>query len=193
MLTFPTIEVRWFEPGIIPTAVKNWFEQNCLGKPLDFPEQREDLYLHLPNCEIVNLKLRQEKLELKWRKVELETKKFGKTNLVNWEGKLEQWVKCSYEDLTPIKIDYAEKLAAKAWIEVKKVRWQRTYQNVACELTQLTVRDRFWWTIGLEMEENQTNNSDYFIKVVSKISQTYEGPQLLANKSYGYPTWCKNK
>jgi outer membrane phospholipase A len=92
-----------------------------------------------------------------------------------------------------LNINYAEGLAGKSWIEVKKVRWQRSYRDVACELTQLTASDRFWWTIGLEMEQNQTNNGDYFENIVSEIAITYRGPQLLADKSYGYPTWCDDK
>ncbi|MBE9168540.1 hypothetical protein IQ238_13810 [Pleurocapsales cyanobacterium LEGE 06147] len=195
MLTIPTVEVRWFEEGTIPAVVKNWFYQDCPGEPLGFPEQRKDLYLYLPNCEVVSFKLRQEKLELKWRKAEFGTRQFGKAKVNYWEGKLEQWFKCSYEDLTPLKIDYdyAEGLAAKSWIEVKKIRWQRSYQDVACELTQLTVSDRIWWTIGLEMEQNKTNNSDYFENIVSEIGITYRGPQLAADKSYGYPAWCKDR
>ncbi|WP_235526439.1 hypothetical protein [Nostoc piscinale] len=81
MLT--TIEVRWFYPGTIPTEIEEWFPQNCS------PEKREDWYLYAPKCDYWGIKLRQERLEVKWRKAELGVLNVGE--LI--EGRVEKWGK----------------------------------------------------------------------------------------------------
>lgn len=79
-----TLEVRWFVKGLPPAVVQRWFRLECLGKPQQ-PEVRKDWYayqkrndLNKPNRffkrtlhpEEINLKLRQNRLELKLRQQE---------------------------------------------------------------------------------------------------------------------------
>jgi hypothetical protein len=53
-----TLELRWFSHGTLPTEVKHWFSTDCPGKLLGSPEEREDLYLYIPECDELNIKLR---------------------------------------------------------------------------------------------------------------------------------------
>ncbi|MCA1995017.1 MAG: hypothetical protein LDL41_23650, partial [Coleofasciculus sp. S288] len=66
-----TLELRWFYHGTPPVEVEYWFSTDCPGELLRPPEEREDLYLYTPQCDYLNIKLRQGSLEVKWRKAEL--------------------------------------------------------------------------------------------------------------------------
>ncbi len=66
-------ELRWFYPGKLPENIQLWFQQNCLIDPLKSPEEREDVYLYSPGCDYLGIKLRQGRLEVKWRQAELDT------------------------------------------------------------------------------------------------------------------------
>ncbi|MGL4619835.1 MAG: hypothetical protein ACRCZS_12370, partial [Chroococcidiopsis sp.] len=68
-----SLELRWFISGELPLEVSSWFEQDKLGGQLQAPETREDVYLYVPECEYMGLKLRQGRLEIKWRQAELES------------------------------------------------------------------------------------------------------------------------
>ncbi len=57
-----------------------------LGNYLAPVEERVDIYLYLPKCEYMGIKLRQGRLEVKWRKAELGIMHFGDTV----EGKAEK-------------------------------------------------------------------------------------------------------
>jgi len=194
-LTYPTLEVRWFELGIPPKEVKHWFDVDCPGKPLEFPEEREDLYLYAPECDTFSLKLRQDNLEVKWRQAELgilrfcEGKKVKDRDICYWKGKLEKWLKCTYEGSESLDIASTDVGQEKLWISVKKRRWQRLYQGISCELAQLKIDRRFWWSIAFEMGEEAFDRVDRFEDVVSWIGKNYQGPILSPSKSYAYPSW----
>jgi hypothetical protein len=183
MLT--TLELRWFSHGTSPPEVQQWFNNDCPGKPLGLPEEREDLYLYTPECDYLNIKLRQGSLEVKWHKAELGIVRFGDS----WEGKVEKWLKWVCKDPEQQSIIPAEVVGKGPWIAVKKKRSQRLYQGVAYELTQLSVKEDDWWSIAFEMAGEKANQIDSFKGLVSAVSQTYQGSQLLANHSYAYPRW----
>ena len=89
----------------------------------------------------MGIKLRQGRLEIKWRNAEL--------GVVSWggvEGKLEKWGKWLCEDSTKESFR-PEVLEGKSWISVKKVRSQRLYDDCAIELTELNIKGNDWWTI----------------------------------------------
>lgn len=94
MLT--TYELRWFSPGMIPESIETWFKQNCLIDSMQLPEKREDVYLYSPKSDFLGIKIRQGRLEVKWRKAELGAVRFG--DFV--EGKVEKWGKWLCSDAT---------------------------------------------------------------------------------------------
>ena len=183
MLT--TLELRWFVCGTPPSEVEHWFRVDCPGELLGSPEEREDLYFYTPECDYLNIKLRQGSLEVKWRKAELGILRFGESG----EGKVEKWLKWICEDSDKQSIIPTNVANEKAWIGVKKVRSQRRYQGITYELTQLNVRNDTWWSIAFEMAIEGANKCDKFESIVSQVSQTYRGPELQCNYSFAYPTW----
>ena len=187
MLT--TLELRWFEKGTPTIEVDTWFNNNCPGEPLRLPEKREDLYLYIPECEYLNLKLRLGTLELKWRKAELGTLRFGE----RWEGKVEQWLKWICDDSPPQNIIPADLVGKRPWIGVTKMRSQRIYEGIVFELTRLNVRNDDWWSLAFEIAEEDYKQIDNFQNVVSLVSETYRGPQLLAENSGAYPSWLSRQ
>jgi hypothetical protein len=181
----PTLEIRWFEYGTIPIAVKRWFDEFCPGESLEWKSQREDLYLYLPKYEALNFKLRQGNLELKWRRAELGTQQFKAVeSAISWDGKIEQWLKLSLKNLFPSRL-----INVKSWVAVNKVRSQRSYLGANCELTQLNVNNEFWWTIALEMPKRTADDINQFHRLIERVNQTYQGPELSLLKSYAYPQW----
>jgi hypothetical protein len=192
MLT--TLELRWFVRGTPTHEVEHWFNVDCPGKVLGSPEEREDLYLYVPECDYLNIKLRQGRLEVKWRKAELGILRLGDC----WEGKAEKWLKWICDDSDQQSMMPAHVVGEKSWVRVKKMRSQRHYQGMTYELTQLSVKNDVWWSIALEMVVPERHRSDSrnaaqvdprFQELVNQVSQTYRGPKLECDRSFAYPTW----
>lgn len=180
-----TLELRWFSHGTPPAAVEHWFSADCPGELQGLPEEREDLYLHTPECDYLNIKLRQGSLEVKWRKAELGIRRFDP----HWEGKVEHWLKWSCKDPTQQSIMPADVIGKGPWLGVKKKRSQRFYQGISCELTQLSFRNDVWWSAAFELAAEDANQINRFESVISQVSKTYRGPELLAKHSHAYPRW----
>lgn len=192
-LIYPTLEVRWFESGTLPIQVKNWFCEACPGEWLSLSEERQDLYLRLPRWEAVSFKIRQGNLELKLRQAELGIRQFSEVNKTAqktdfWAGKLEKWRKFSLRGSVWLNAALTGVRKEKLWVAVKKVRWQRRYQGILYELTQLEISDRACWSIAFEMPQQEARETNHFENVVSRVSQNYPGSLLTANKSYAYPS-----
>ncbi|MBD0345621.1 MAG: hypothetical protein ICV63_12515 [Coleofasciculus sp. Co-bin14] len=183
MLT--TLELRWFAHGTPQSAVEHWFKSDCPGELQGLPEEREDLYLCTPECDYLNIKLRQGSLEVKWRKAELGVLQLGNSG----EGNIEKWLKWICRDPEQESIMPAEVVGKEAWVSVKKQRSQRLYQGIAYELTQLNVRNDAWWSIAFEMVVQEPNSIDRFKDIVKQVSKTYQGTELIALHSYAYPHW----
>ncbi len=58
-----SLEMRWFCNGMLPKAIGQWFGSESLGGYLSPPEEREDLYLLIPSCDYLGVKLRQKNLQ----------------------------------------------------------------------------------------------------------------------------------
>lgn len=186
----PTLELRWFQRGSIPVEVFHWFQVNCLGQRKQ-TQERWDHYLYVPGCNTISLKLRQGNLELKHYQGPLTMLHEGReTSRDYWEGQSEQWIKWSYpmplSCNNPEEVDFFQ---GQLWIKVKKRRWQRHYQNVDIELTEITVESELWWSIALEAPPQDARPEVWFSQRVSDISQTYRGPALLKHHCYAYPAW----
>lgn len=198
MLT--TAEMRWFYPGKLTEGVLQWFKQDQLGY-LTPAEEREDIYLYVPESEFVGIKLRQRRLEIKWRQAELGNLQFGKVT-----GKSEKWTKWLCEDPSNECFQPQDAMGKKAWVIIKKVRMQRKYQispeqiivaipvndssvrTCSVEITQLEMNHNLWWSLAFEASVNDESPLDNLKCVAEWIFETYPG-ELQIENSYAYPTW----
>ena len=57
-------EIRWFFEGKIPVNVTKILEKTSL----DIPENRTDHYLLVQGCDIISIKIRNSRLEIKRRR-----------------------------------------------------------------------------------------------------------------------------
>lgn len=199
-----TLEVRWFVRGMPPAVVQRWFKLECLGK-FKQPEVRQDWYAYqnssnlnrfskllfpVSSCDAVNLKLRQNNLELKLRAQDFGTYGFGNIQrYYNCEGKIEQWSKLDERELR----DYVSLASSHdlGWVGVNKERSQKIEQGTKIELTHLEINSEAWWTVAFEMSQNNDNKQQdsCFREVIEKACQAYRGPKLSASNSYGYSRW----
>ncbi|MCC5634257.1 hypothetical protein LC593_00020 [Nostoc sp. CHAB 5844] len=197
MLT--TIELRWFYPGTIPTEIEEWFPQNCS------PEKREDWYLYAPGCNYLGIKLRQERLEVKWRKAELGVVRFGE--LI--EGKAEKWGKWMCSDSTGESFQPAMVFGNSIWVNVQKVRRLQYYQILAhssvqavandenidnscsVEITQLLIQEQAWWSLALEAVGEYSHLLENLRATASCVFNNYRASKLIAANSYAYPQWVE--
>lgn len=197
MLT--TIELRWFYPGMIPADIEKWFPQNCL------PEKREDWYLYAPGCDYLGIKLRQERLEIKWRKAELGVLRFGE--LV--EGNAEKWGKWMCSDSTGESFQPAMVLGNSVWVNVQKVRRLQHYQilpnasvqavsdngsvdnGCSVEITQLLIQQQTGWSVALEAFGESTHLLKNLELTASCVFNNYRELKLVAANSYAYPHWLE--
>jgi len=182
MLT--SAELRWFKRGKLPQEISKWFQQDDLEGQLQQPEEREDLYLYSPGIEYLGLKLRQGRLEIKWRKAELGVRWFGD----RVEGKVEKWGKWLCQDSTGESFQLTDIVGEKSWVSVKKVRSQRLYENCALELTQLNIGGNDWWSLAFEASDDDSL-IDNLKTVANLVFKTYNGLELQAQDSYAYPSW----
>jgi hypothetical protein len=183
MLT--SLELRWFYPGELPQEISLWFEQDELEGQLQSPEEREDVYLYTPGCEYLGIKLRQGRLEVKWRQAELGIVHFG----CQVKGRLEKWSKWLCEGPTAESFQTEAVMGQKTWVSVKKARSQRLYDSCALELTQLRIKDKDWWSLAFETTGSDANVADKLQFLATQVFKTYSGSKLQAQDSYGYPHW----
>jgi len=180
-----SLEIRWFCAGKLPQAISSWFQQDELGGQLQPLEEREDVYLYSPGCEYLGIKLRQGRLEVKWRQAELGIVRLGE----QVEGKLEKWGKWLCEDPTAESFKLEAVVGQKSWVSVMKVRSQRLYDSCSVELTQLSIKGNDWWSLGFETVGAEANQMEKLQTIASLVFKTYEGAELLAQDSYAYPKW----
>jgi hypothetical protein len=200
-----SLEMRWFYSGALPKSINQWFGSESLGGYLSPPEEREDIYLLVPSCDYLGVKLRGKTLEVKWRQGELGTMQFGN----RWEGKAEKWLKWVCADtMAPIPADI---LATGKWVAVKKKRAQRLYQvstpgslmsvpveapipqGCTVELTQLNINGSAWWSLGFEAFGSESCLTESLQTVASWTSKSYQAQKLKAEDSSAYPIWLGSK
>lgn len=60
-------EIRWFFDGSISSHTAPWDDHNTI----DSCESRSDYYIAIRNCDYLGVKIRDRKLQVKWRKKRL--------------------------------------------------------------------------------------------------------------------------
>jgi len=196
-----TVELRWFCRGTLPGAIENWFQQSCLEGDVEPPEERSDLYLAIPQCEYLGIKLRQGKLEIKWREAEIGVLQSGEL-----AGQSEKWLKWSCQSVPDTTLPEAD-LATGRWISVLKVRSQQRYQvfpdqsltavplalslhqGCSVELTRLSVTGTAWWSLAFEAFGEHVDLVNILQTTAYHVLQTYSGLKLQVQDSYAYPKW----
>lgn len=200
-----SLEMRWFYSGALPKSIAQWFGSDSLGGYLSPPEEREDIYLLVPGCDYLGVKLRGKTLEVKWRQGELGAMQFGN----RWEGKAEKWLKWVCADtMAPVSADI---IATGKWVGVKKKRSLRLYhvsesgavmsvpveapipQGCTVEITQLNINGSPWWTVGFEAFGSESLLTETLQTVATWVSKSYQGQKLKAEDSSGYPNWLASK
>lgn len=191
-------ELRWFIKGRLPEGIAQWFGGDSLGGYLSPPEEREDLYLLIPDCDYLGVKMRRKGLEVKWRQTEL-----GGLRLSNsWEGKVEKWLKWVCPDMmAPVPADL---IASGQWVCVKKKRFQRLYQvedggltpvpveapipqGCSLEIVQLSIDSNPWWSLAFEAFGPEHCLQQNLQVVAAWASKSYRGQKLKSDPSYPYP------
>ncbi|MEB3179709.1 MAG: hypothetical protein VKL59_11835 [Nostocaceae cyanobacterium] len=207
---FKSCELRWFYPGRVPEAMDSWFQQNCLSDALKPPESREDVYLWAPGCDYMGIKLRQGRLEVKWRQAELGILRFGEYV----EGKAERWTKWICEDYTQQSFQPAKVSGNPIWVNVQKVRYAQLYEletlnfgsvhpsipqpvlrteyvenGCSVELTHLVIQGNPWWTFAFEAFGEESCLVDNIEAVANLVFHNDCALRLQPSDSCSYPSW----
>lgn len=113
-----TLEVRWFYEGDIPDAVADWFQ--LLEPTLE--TTREDVYM-TPANPVLNVKLREGKVQVKRRELRGDVMRFGP----DVAGHPERWYRWSFP-VAGDGLDLEEHRAPKnTWQYVTKERYRRVF------------------------------------------------------------------
>jgi hypothetical protein len=186
-------EIRWFNLKENKTILE-WFA----GQGIHFSniKPRTDFYLKIPDCQEINIKLREGKIEIKQRKGHPVLHKLGH----NASGYLEDWVKWSFSmSETDTLIKDIQKGIMYDWIKLYKQRlgvkittssgnnWQTHDINevlpIGCQIeyTKLEVEGKIWYTFAIEWF------GDFIIQLDNDhISEMLGDTIFTANESFGY-------
>jgi hypothetical protein len=198
---FPTVEVRWFNKGVVNPRVLNWFQKGK-GK-LEEQPARVDYYLRVTDGGSLGIKLREGRIEVKQR--------YHKHGVVRFHkriaGLVEHWRKWSFELAERSNYPAGMAIPASSWVEVEKERIIRRYRitnqgnmevvsaraycDWGCdlELTSISVEGEQWWSLGFESFGDEIAIREGLILVVKKVLAAEEPPAFNAEDSYGYPKW----
>jgi hypothetical protein len=209
-------ELRWFFSGIQPQLVSSWYEQIDENKHNIIHENsRDDFQLVTSmNSDNLGIKLRDERMEIKWRK-KTEPFSFSDGKIC---GTAELWLKWSWVPDQRHKDDNPSLLVAYPegpTVKITKKRNLRIYQafrrdreknndhyllralpqrssgeGCLIEITKLAIRDKPWWSIAFE-----TFGSDdlgLLRTIASRSLSAYTGPPLRKDNSSGYPHWISS-
>ncbi len=155
-----TSEIRWFFKDPKP-GVEKWL--GLLDTHRLTREHRTDSYLYLPQRDDLGIKVREGRLEVKYREDPPRPKKIAR----GCEGYLETWVKYGFE-LAPGKpVDEILTGQDPIWSEVRKSRTALLIHQtnprleygplqfgnktaIQLEYTRIEVSQKIWYTLGLE-------------------------------------------
>lgn len=213
-------EVRWIFEGAVGTThmVVDWFKGQRISEPPvrveDWPEQwREDIYLVIPERADMGIKCRREPsddhglqslyVELKGLTAPLGPVRFSERAV----GKVEQWVKWSYEGAqVPERLLHLFDRDDQSCVLVRKKRIQRrvrldTYgvdeevpldavvsRGLTIELAQIEVAGEEFWTLGVEGFPDDSDMHLAFFRRVSAFVADFPG-ELPSSRTMSYAEW----
>ena len=193
-----SLELRWFFKGTIPKDFVKFCNLSFKCKV----EYRADYYLELRNCNYLGVKLRDKRLEIKWRKNNNDM-----IRLLNQKisGNVESWVRWEWSDESSYKdiIKFMNINDYSPYIKIDKKRFQKKFiikntilegidsdQRIfdcAMEITELKINNQLWWSIGFDIFNGKDKSlfeimiKDHFVKDLPL--------NLNVENSYGYPEW----
>jgi hypothetical protein len=198
-----SLELRWFFDAPLSSSIDEWFRRSLPESEIREVDRRTDTYLFQPTVVDFGIKLREGKLEIKWRQfVEPHEAAYGVT------GRVERWFKWDWSDPAgPSHEDIGSfRLPSGPWISVEKERRQRKYRwedkfvpvssndtldyGVAVEITALTIQTRKYSTVLIESFAPELNAQRQLLNAgIEYLWQAYPGPMPPQECSYGYPHW----
>lgn len=189
-MVYRTTEARWFFEGCLPDHVRLWFMKNQTLSP-EVAERRVDLYLRLPGVESLGVKLREGLLQLKRRREAL----FETEVVTALAGKLELWTKWS----SPASGDeLGASKDVENWLPVGKTRAMHRFSEEPgagcdCELTELDVRERRFWTLGFEAYGAADRQLPALLQATAEIFRDGIPGSIERSRSMGYPEWLNRQ
>ncbi len=191
-----TREIRWFFKDPLP-GVEQWI--SLLDSHRLTREHRTDSYLYIPSRDDLGIKIREGRLEFKYREDTPRPKRLSS----GCEGYLETWIKYGFE-LVPGK-PLSEILTGQdpAWCEVSKTRTALLiYQThptleygplefgnktaVQLEYTRFEVLQQSWHTFGLEWPAAIDPDLP-----ASFFEALLKGSRMSKAESMGYPAFLQ--
>jgi hypothetical protein len=167
-----------------------------------------DVYLRNRDDNL-GLKLREGRLEIKWRR---NFNRFvGAGGRV--QGQAEDWSKWVWTDTsanTARQIEDSIRHDSQTpWIEVAKERLQIKHafvgsrfsaatlddhveQGCTIELTKVGVHDQWWWTVALDVFGQRGEAAIILHQRAETLFTDYPGPDLRLENSYSYPQWLSS-
>jgi hypothetical protein len=202
---YPTVEVRWFFEGAVPSEVWEWF--NARGCRSEDQPPRVDNYLKIVEGDSLGVKVREGRIEVKQRYGQQVNIRFGKKA----EGCVEQWCKWSFELVESCGVVMELMDSSSRWIAVKKNRALHTYRvtddriirdvpgcssidrGCTWEIVKVKVDgiENEWWSVGFEAFGREGERWDTMLMVAEKFLFLAEAPRLGIQASYGYPSWLQ--
>ena len=208
-------EIRWFFNGMVDRTAWDWFNsitaEHCVEA---YP--RQDIYLVVTDRDDIGLKVREGRFEIKTRDKAGIGRSFndGKIGGVYEDWKKETW---DYKDrIGEISTPFEEgnrvrivKARTQLKFEFNSSRLTPVRMDlypdsaIILEITELfsqaiskEAKDRGdylapvrGWTIGCEAIAKSGDIEQVFMKGISEIFKSYNGPDLKEERSYGYPMY----
>lgn len=211
-------ELRWFSAGEVPQEVNSWFKDLDESSYIIYENPREDHQMWASKaCENMGIKIREEKLEIKWRKqVEPYSLPAG-----NASGIAENWLKWNWtsgESYPGAYLSFLVEYPQGPTVKINKKRILRRYRalhqsnnniqndddnddyklspltsriidgmGIQVEITNLEIRNKHWWSIAFETFGAEDANLLHM--TANRFLSKYGGPHLTEDNSYGYPHW----
>lgn len=195
-MILPSAELRWFSPGNLPADILAWFDREQAGL-----EKRTDSYVALKGTNVVGVKIRDGKLEVKAL-----TKGPSEVHLPgDVIGQLEHWTKWSLDVDGKSAFNDAVRSSAPV-IDLEKKRRLVKYAShpsgpqrvpverhieAGCnvELTALQISTQQCWTFGFEAF-GDTNLDDTLLSTARLVfAQANVGAALRSAICQSYPAW----
>jgi hypothetical protein len=200
-----SLELRWFFDESLSKSVEEWFRKSLPDSEISDANKRDDTYLLQPSLEDFGIKLREGKLEIKWRE-------FAEPHQAAYgiSGQIERWHKWDWSDAKgPTNEDVAAFcIPAGPWITVEKARRQRKYRwesgfvpaspkeilsnGVAVEITELTLQTRRYSSVLIESFAPELSSQRQLLMAgLEYLWRDYPKPMPPQQCSYGYPRWLR--
>ena len=194
----PTLEVRWICSGALTTSMIDWFGASSIDI-----ETREDVYLVAEGVRGLSVKIRGgTQLDLKVAR--------GSRGVLavpgRARGELESWQKWAF----PLPSMPEGTIGLADWIPVRKVRRIRMFSRAgdapvehaqtpsdgawcAVELTDVSVDDEQWWTLGFEAAGSPGAMRGALDAAVALVfgHRLPDGSELTVADSISYMDWLR--